>query len=81
MKADARVGGQRKRSDRRDVRNWCGRLNLQATNNGDQYILAAFYRAVAGQASDEFYAAIDRESSACLDDHKAVAAPTTEGEE
>ena len=48
MKANVSVGAKPTKNDRRDVRNWVGRLDLRATVEGDEFILAAMYRALFG---------------------------------
>lgn len=52
MKGDFRVGGKPTKGDPRDARNWCGKASLVATNDGDQFLLAAIYRALFGNESE-----------------------------
>jgi len=48
MKANVSVGVKPTKNDTRDVCNWVGKLNLRATEDGDEFILAAINRALFG---------------------------------
>lgn len=63
------VGDRHRKNDPRDARNWTGNLSAKATAEGEQYILAAFARFLAGCASPQFKRAVAAEAKRCLADH------------
>lgn len=75
MNIEAKVGGNRRKKDPRDCRNWVGSLTLKASREGDQFIMAAIYRIVAGLPRDSEAArrcekALTEYGKECLRDHK-----------
>jgi hypothetical protein len=72
MKTNAKVGGRRTKGDCRDVFNWTGSLSLKATNEGDQFWLAAVYRLLTGRASGDAEAAMSAVAKQCERDYQAM---------
>lgn len=52
MKGKASVGQRPTKGDCRSVYNWCGKLDLKATNDSDPFVLAAIYRALFGNPDE-----------------------------
>ena len=69
MKTEAKVGGRRVKSDPRDLRNWCGSLTMRASSEGDQFILAAIYRALSGVGDQNLVEALRVSAQECLKEH------------
>jgi hypothetical protein len=71
MKADVSVGAKPTKNDRRDVRNWVGKLNLRATVDGDEFILAAINRAMFGpeDQAKQLRRSLIAEAKRCYRDH------------
>lgn len=72
MKSQISIGGRPRTNDPRRLHNWVGQMSLKATQDGDQFIFAAFYRALTGTASDGFRQALEAEAKLCLADHRAM---------
>ena len=72
MKAEVKVGGRRVNKDPRNLHNWVGKLEVKATREGDQFILAAVYRALFGgnDKAVELREAIANEAEKCRDAHR-----------
>ena len=73
MKAKCSVGGRCRKNDARSVFNWCGKLDLVATLEGDPFLLAAVYRALFGDESDAkaLKRSLLAEARRCAADHQA----------
>jgi len=72
MKASVSVGGRPKKGDCRTTWNWVGKLDMKATVDGDQFLLAAINRAMFGN-EDEAKAlrkALIAEGDRCQRDHE-----------
>jgi len=69
MKIDATVGGPARRKDPRDLRNWVGSMKLKATQEGEQFLLAAIYHALRGQGSNRLRDALTAEAKTLLKQH------------
>ena len=52
MKASVSVGGRPTKGDTRTTWNWVGKLHLDATVDGDQFLLAAINRAMFGNEDE-----------------------------
>ena len=52
MHIEGKIKGRKTKNDHRDIRNWCGSLSFEITNEGDQYLLAALYRIAVLQEKD-----------------------------
>ena len=52
MKASCSIGGRPQKGDTRTMWNWVGKLSMEATSDGDQFVLAAIYRAMFGNEDD-----------------------------
>ena len=74
MKANCSVGGRPSKKDCKHLRNWCGKLDMKATFEGDQFILAAIYRALFGNDDEcnRLRNAITAEAKRCQRDHLKV---------
>ena len=75
MKASVSVGGRPKKGDARSTHNWVGDLKLKATDDGDQFFLAAINRAFFGGANlaKGLKRALLAEAKRCeKDHHKAI---------
>lgn len=71
MKANASVGCKPTKHDHKEVRNWTGKLSLTATEQGDQFVLAAIYRAFFGNDDEckRLRDALAVEAKLCYRDH------------
>ena len=77
MKANASVGGRPSKKDRKHLRNWCGKLDMKATFEGDQFILAAIYRVLFGNDDEckRLRDALAAEAKRCQRDHVKAEEP------
>lgn len=71
--------GRYRKGEHRDTPNWCEKLELKATIDGDQFIMAAVARAIIGYddspAVKDLLKAIGKVACECRDDHEKSARP------
>ena len=71
MKGEAKVGGRRTKNDPRELRSWVGKLTLEATQEGEQFILAALYNLIFhGEGSQALRNALKRSAKGYLKVHQ-----------
>ena len=71
MKVDAKIGGHVRANDPRASKNWVGRLNLRATKEGEQFMLAAVLRGLLGEDA-VLHAAIVEVAEDCRLQHQRL---------
>lgn len=70
MNISASIGDRHRKNDPREMHSWIGKLDLKATQEGEQFLLAALYKALQGEASKTLTNALRAEAKKCLKEHR-----------